>query len=112
MYNQGYRPPQQPPRAPVPPQQPYNPQGNWYAPPPQQQQPRTARPSGKGGRPPKKPKSFGWQLVKVLLVLIVLAGAGAGLYIWKTKIDVQPYMSVFLPNVSVDCIDLSGKTWA
>ena len=94
MYNQGYRPPQQP-------------QQNWYAPPPQPQQGKK-----KTQKPPKKKRSLKWQLVKVLLVLILFAGAAAGAYVWKTQSDVKPYMNVFLPNISVDGIDLSGKTWA
>ena len=33
-------------------------------------------------------------------------------YIWKIQSDVRPYLNVFLDNVSVDGIDLSGLTWA
>lgn len=105
MYSQGYRPPQ--PGAPYQPQQ-----NNWYSPPPQPQQKCTA------GRPPQKPPrkrkkhSFKWQLIKLALVLVLFGGIAAGAYIWKTQSDVRPYMSVFLDNVSVDGIDLSGKTWA
>ena len=106
MYNQGYRPPQQ--------GTPYNPQGNWYAPPPQQP-PQKGRGQKRRTQPVKKQKkkrSLKWQLVKLLLVLILLAGACAGLFIWKTKSEVEPYQNVFLDNISVDGIDLSGKTWA
>ena len=104
MYNQGYRPPQQQydPRQPA--------QQNWYAPPPQQPAPKGKKSSKKTA--PKKKTSLKWQLIKLLLVLVLAAGAAAGVYVWKTQSDVKPYMSVFLPNVSVDGIDLSGKTWA
>lgn len=105
MYNQGYRPPQQ--------GAPYNPQGNWYAPPPQQQP--AAKPARRAApTPPKKPKrkrSFKWQLIKLLLVLILIGGACIAFFLWKTKSDVEPYAYVFLDNISVDGIDLSGKTW-
>ena len=106
MYNQGYRPPQQ--GAPHQPQQ-----NNWYAPPPQPRQPRK-RTSGKKKPPQRKRRksSFKAQLIKILVVLVLFAGAAAGVYVWKTQSDVRPYMSVFLDNVSVDGIDLSGKTWA
>ena len=134
MYNQGYRPQQQryeqpapqqpyiPPYTQQPPyaqqpypqqpvqQPPYDPQQNWYAPPPQ-----PSAPKGKKGQKqpkPRKKRSLKWQLVKLLLVLILFAAAGAGAYVWKTQSDVKPYMSVFLPNISVDGIDLSGRTWA
>lgn len=120
MYNQGYRPPQP------------DSNGNWYAPPPRQaaggmQRPaagraqsrsragaKTQRGSAGGGssQPPKKRRSLKWQFVKLLLVLILIAGAGAGIYVWKIQSEVKPYLSVFAPNVSVDGIDLSGKTWA
>ncbi|MDD3334055.1 MAG: VanW family protein [Eubacteriales bacterium] len=64
---------------------------------------------GTGGR--KKP-SLKWQLIKVLLVLIVLGGVGVGGYFWKVQSDIRPYRSVFLPNITVDGIDLSGMSWA
>jgi len=116
MYTQGYRPPQQQPpvQQPAQPQQPYNPQGNWYAPPPQQ----PSSPSGKRSKKnqkvqkPKKKKKLGWQLAKLLIVLLLLAGAACALFVWKTKSDVEPYQDVFLDNISVDGIDLSGLTWA
>ena len=93
MYNQGYQPPQQP--------QP--PQGNWYAPPPQQQ------PSPKPKQPKKR--SLKWQFIKLLLVLALIGAVGGASYVWKIESDVQPYINVFLDNISVDGIDLSGKTW-
>lgn len=112
MQNQGYRPPQ--------PGTQYNPQGQWYAPPPQTAARRAAKPTkarygggtGGGQRPPRKKRSVKWQLVKLLLVLVLLGGAGVGGYIWKTQSDIRPYLSVFAPNVTVDGIELSGKTWA
>jgi len=118
MYNQGYTP-QQPQQG-----YPYYPQGSnpaWYAPPPQQApaaapKRRAAGGTGGGGagggKKPKKKRSLKWQLIKVLIVLILLAGAGIGGYFWKTQSDVRPYVSVFLDNISVDGISLSGKTWA
>ena len=98
MNNQGYRPPQQP-------------QGNWYAPPPQQ--PAGQKRSAPKKTPPKKrPKrSLKWQFVKLLLILALLAVAGHAGYVWKVESDVKPYANVFLDNISVDGIDLSGKTW-
>ena len=117
MLNQGYRPPNQP----IPPQ------STWQAPPtygmpggtaptaakaakplPQ----RTSR-AGGGSAPPKPPKrrSLKWQLIKLLVLLLVLAGAGAGIFVWKTQADVRPYTSVFVDNVFVDGINLSGMTW-
>lgn len=117
MYNQGYRP--------QPQQQGTQYEQNWYAPAPRAAQPAQARArasgTGGGGRKnsappqrqkPRKKRSLKWQLVKVLLVLALLGGAGAAGYIWKTQSDIRPYMSVFADNVSVDGIDLSGKTWA
>ncbi len=102
MHNQGYRPPQQGA---------HHQQPNWYAPPPQPKQAKK-RSSGRKPEPPRRKKrSLRWQLAKVLFVLIVLAAAGAGAYYWKTESEVKPYMNVFLPNISVDGIDLSGKTW-
>jgi len=106
MYNQGYRPPQQ--------GAPYNPQGNWYAPPPQPVQQKGRRRTQQTPPPqkPRKKRSWKWQLFKLLLVLVLVAGACAGLFIWKTHSEVEPYRNVFLDNISVDGIDLSGKTWA
>ena len=104
MYSQGYRPPQQPQ------------QGNWYAPPPQQ--PGGKRTSGpKGGQQKKKAPqrkrrtSLKMQLVKVLVVLVLLCAAAGAAVVWKAQSDVKPYENVFLDNVTVDGIDLSGKTW-
>lgn len=131
MYNQGYRPQQDRPLGGYyGTQGGYDAQGNWYAPQPPAAQPstpakRTSRPSSGGGRggsrPPKgkpsngrgrKKRSLKWQLIKVLVILVLLAAAGVWAFIWKTQSDVRPYMNVFLDNVSVDGIDLSGKTWA
>lgn len=107
MYQQGYSPSNRAASS----------QGDaWYAPGPQTPakkgggagKGKKAAPSD-GGR--KKP-SLGRQLIKALLVLLVLAAAGAGGYILKVQGDVRPYRSVFLPNVSVDGIDLGGMTWA
>ena len=109
MYNQGYRPTNQAaPTRPV--------QNAWYAPPPQPQAAKRSR-SGSGGQQPtggtpKKKRSLKWQLIKVLLILVALAGVGVGGYLWKTQSDVKPYVNVFLDNISIDGIDLSGKTWA
>ena len=72
---------------------------------------RAAAKTSGGGRKPKKRKSCGWRLFKWLLVLLLLAGAAGGLYVWQTQMDVRPYTSVFLDNVSVDGIDLAGMTW-
>lgn len=114
MYNQGYRPPQQPmqPGALYYPQQ-----GSWYAPPPQQQAQNTRRsrkssPQQKSPRRPRKKRSFKWQLIKLLLVLILIGSACIAFFLWKTQSDVEPYANVFLDNISVDGISLSGKTWA
>lgn len=100
MYTQGYQPPPQP-----------TPTSRRTA------AKRTA-PAGRRTPPPdprraprKKKHGLGWQLFKVLLVLALLAAAVGGIYVWKTQSDVRPYTSVFLDNVSVDGIDLSGMTW-
>ena len=95
MNNQGYRPPQQ---------------NNWYAPPPQQK-PAAKKRTGK--QPPKKRKkpSLKQQFLKLLIVLVLLGIACTAGYVWKVQSDVKPYQNVFLDNVSVDGIDLSGKTW-
>ena len=125
MYNQGYRPQPGQTKSGY-----YDSQGNWYVPAPGQarpaqpqkrrasrpprgtQPPRPPRDSGGKPRKPRKKRSLKWQLIKVLLVLILLAGAGVYGYIWKIQSDVRPYLNVFLDNVSVDGIDLSGLTWA
>ena len=94
MNNQGYRPPQ----------------GNWYAPPPQQQ-PAGKQKSTKKAPKKRKKRSLKWQFIKLLVILALLgAGCIAG-YVWQVQSDVKPYENVFLDHVSVDGIDLSGKTW-
>lgn len=128
MYNQGYSSQNQPQQYSGQPQQ--YPQGGgvWYQPmptaQPQQRAPRVKPQRGggngnggaggydDGSRRPKKRKSLKWQLIKLLLVLIVLGGLAAGGYVWKIQSDVKPYLSVFLDNISVDGINLSGMTWA
>ncbi len=113
MYNQGYRPPQQPGYG----------QSGWYA--PQQPAPKAARTTAKkrsgkngassgsaGGPKPRKRRSFKWQLIKLLLILVLLAGAGVGGYLWKTQSEVRPYLNVFADNVSVDGIALGGLSYA
>lgn len=104
MYNQGYRPTQ--------PQQPQ--QGNWYAPPPQQPRPSAGKKNSQNKQPqkPRKKRSLKWQLAKVLAVFVLLCAAGLAGVVWKAQSDVKPYENVFLDNVSVDGINLSGKTWA
>lgn len=125
MYNQGFTP-QNPGQQPYPDYAQYAqyPQGGsaWYTPMPSDipQEPPVAggrgakKRSGGGakGSGPKRRKSFKWQLIKVLLVLLVLAGAVAGGYVMKVQSDVKPYVSTFLDNISVDGIPLGGKTWA
>ncbi len=96
MYSQGYRPPRQ------------EPQGKWYAPPPQQKRKRSAKPAPK----PRPKRSLKGQLIKLAIVLLVVACGCGGLYVWKTKGEIAPYQNVFLDNVSVDGIDLTGKTYA
>lgn len=79
--------------------------------PPQSGYPQKQRPNG-GYRPKKKKnRGIGWQLFKLLLILLLLGAAGAGIYAGKTYIDVAPYTSVFLDGVTVDGIDLGGMTW-
>ena len=128
MYNQGYRPQPGQTKSGY-----YDAQGNWYVPAPGQagpgqpqrrrasqpaprqrrasQPPKPPRDAGGKGKRPRKKRSLKWQLVKVLLVMILLAGAGVYGYIWKIQSDVRPYLNVFLDHVSVDGIDLSGLTW-
>ena len=96
MNNQGYRPQQ--------------PQGNWYAPPPQQKPAGKKKRSNQPSKKPPKP-SLKQQFVKLLVILVLLGAACAAGYVWKAQSDVKPYANVFLDNVSVDGIDLSGKTW-
>ncbi len=67
-------------------------------------------PAGGGRRAPKK-RSFGWHLFKLVLVLLLLAAASGGIYVWETQADVRPYTSVFVDNVYVDGINLQGLTW-
>ena len=93
MNNQGYRPPQQ---------------NNWYAPPPQQK-PAARKRTDKQKK--RKKTSLKQQFLKLLVVLVLLGAACAAGYVWKAQSDVKPYENVFLDNVSVDGIDLSGKTW-
>lgn len=92
----------------------------WYAPMPASGiQPAKVRKGGRsgggnGGRNsgrPGKRKSFKWAFVKFLLVLVLLAGLGVGGYVFKVQSDVRPYLNVFLDNISVDGINLSGMTW-
>jgi vancomycin resistance protein YoaR len=67
-----------------------------------------------GGYPPVKPKKkrgFRWQLFKLLLVLLLVAAVGAGIYVGKAYLDVRPYTSVFLDGITVDGIALGGMTW-
>ena len=114
MYNQGYRPQPGQTKSGY-----YDTQGNWYAPPPGPSKPAQPKrrasgppPQRSGKKRPRKKRSLKWQLFKVLLVLILLGGAGVWGYVWKTQSDVRPYLNVFVDNVSVDGIDLSGLTWA
>ncbi len=111
MYTQGYKPPE---NTTVARQQ----AEDWrYAMPTGAQAARgkkakqPVRNSKPAQKPPRKRKSMRWQLIKVFLMLLVLAGAGTGIYIWKTQADVRPYTSVFVDNIYVDGINLSGMTW-
>lgn len=67
---------------------------------------------GGGGNGDKKRRSFKWQLIKLLLVLVAIAAAVIGAQIWTVRNQVEPYASVFLDNITVDGINLGGKTWA
>lgn len=108
MHDQGYRPQNQPSANRT-----YNTQANWYAPPPQQPgAPKKSRQSTSKPAPRKRKKrSLKAQLLKVLFVLILFAAGAAGVYYWQVDSYVKPYANVFLDNISVDGIDLSGKTW-
>ena len=53
-----------------------------------------------------------WLLLKVLLSLILLAAIGLAILVWKTQSEVRPYTRVFLDNIYLDGIHLSGMTWA
>lgn len=117
MYNQGYQPGNGAPEYPPYSQYPQN-GSAWYAPMPGNTSPAAAKGKaarkggGSGnGRRPRKRKSFKWQLIKFLLILVLLVGAAAGIYITKVQSDIRPYRSVFLDNISIDGINLSGMTW-
>ncbi len=62
--------------------------------------------------PPRKKKpSVKWMIIRTVLVLVALA---VGLIVadrWKLKTEAEPYLSVFLPNVYVDGINLSGMSF-
>lgn len=109
MYQQGYQPSKQGSASQT---------TNWYAPPPQPKSrggaSSRARGGSGGGGAGQKPagRSFKSFLIKTLIVLVLLAAAGAGAYVWKVQSDVRPYANVFLDNISVDGIALGGKTWA
>ena len=131
MYNQGYRPPNQASSTQQQPNMWYYPTGyNGGTPTSPQQATQGAQASAKakraraprsgggkgapsgGGKPsaPKK-RSLKWQLIKVLIILVLIGGAVAGIYVWKTQSDIRPYTTIFLDNVSVDGINLQGMTW-
>lgn len=136
MYKQGFTTPQVQQQAPQQSQQSGQPQQqnlqgyayyaqnnqSWYQTPPQQPTPkRSSAGNGKRGssnhnsnhnnRRPRKKRSFKWQLIKFLLLLILIAAAIIGGYVWKTQSEVKPYVNVFLDNIYVDGISLSGKSW-
>lgn len=109
MYSQGYRPPSQ--------QEATQPSGGWAQPAAGSRQPRRTNgntPNGhapvRKGKPPKR-HTFRGQLIKFLVILLLLAGAAGGIYLWKIQAEVKPYTTVFLDNVYVDGINLSGMTW-
>ncbi|HPF88799.1 MAG TPA: VanW family protein, partial [Candidatus Limiplasma sp.] len=87
-------------------------QGNQYRPyPPQGGRPQP-NPQNGGYKPRKRKKrGCGWQITKLLLILLLVAAVGGGIYVGKTYLDVAPYTSVFLDGVTVDGIDLGGMTW-
>ncbi len=101
MYYRNDQPPQNQP-DPRYRREPYTPQGG--------------RPYGgapNGGYKPKqrKRRGFAWQMFKFFLVLLLVAGVGAGIYVGKAYLDVVPYTSVFMDGVTVDGINLGGMTW-
>lgn len=102
MYSQGYRPP---PRA----------ASRTQA--DERYRDDNAKTGGQAGKPgrgngrPRKKHSYRWQMIKLLLIVLVLAAAVGGIYVWKTQADVRPYTSVFLDNIYVDGINLAGMTW-
>ncbi|NLV58740.1 MAG: hypothetical protein GXY67_08200 [Clostridiales bacterium] len=122
MYNQGYPPQNNGQQSPLGYAQyvQYPQNGSpWYPPMPggvPQEQPlspfqASKRGGGARGNKPNKRKSIKWQLVKLLILILVLAGAVAGGYVIKVTADVRPYVKTFLDNISVDGIPLGGKTW-
>jgi vancomycin resistance protein YoaR len=80
--------------------------------PPQGVRPAGGYPGGEYRPKKRKKRGFGWQMLKLLFVLLVVAAAGAGIYVGKTYLDVAPYTSVFLDGVTVDGINLGGMTWS
>jgi len=133
MYSQGYRPPNQPTNTQQQQPNPWAPPTGYsggFTPNPTQtgsssiaasKAKRSRSPKSSGGNgassggsskpvTPKK-RSLKWQFIKLLVVLVVIGGAVAGIYVWKTQSEVRPYTSIFLDNVYVDGINLKGMTW-
>lgn len=75
---------------------------------------RKTSPGGSHGKKAskKKRRSFTGMLVKLLVFALMLAGAAAGLYLWNITTDIKPYETIFLDNIYVDGINLTGMTRA
>jgi len=70
-----------------------------------------AESSGGGPKKPRKTFNLKLALIKFVAVAVLAAAATGALYVWKVQSEVEPYGQIFLPNVYVDGINLSGMTY-
>ena len=62
--------------------------------------------------PRKRKKSYAVQFILFFLLLAAIGVTGIWFYISNIQAEVRPYLSVFLDNVYVDGINLSGMKWS
>ncbi len=86
-----------------------------YPPQPQRYYAGAGQPETRNGTT-RRPRTFVQRrkrkrpFLKILLVLLVLGLAAGGGYYYSQYSRVKPYELVFMPNISIDGIDLSAKT--